>query len=88
MIAAKPLPAPPSLPRAPALAYAPAMDPAPDDRALMLRSGGKVSAIHVTAPAGLDDGSTVRGDGWTLTLDPGWRLEPADRVGDYRIGPR
>jgi hypothetical protein len=43
------------------------------------------SAVVVPAPA---SGGTTAGDGWTLTLAPGWRLEPDERPGDLRLSTR
>ena len=51
----------------------------------VLRADGSASVIHVVAPTAVDGTSTVQGDGWSLTLSPGWTLEPADRIGDYRL---
>ncbi len=42
------------------------------------------SAVVVPAPLTTAD-NLVTGDGWTLTLAPGWRLEPDERVGDLRL---
>ncbi len=41
----------------------------------------------VRAPAVIEaDGErTVEGPGWTLELEPGWRLAPASRKGDFRL---
>lgn len=40
------------------------------------------SAVAVAAPA---DASALAGQGWTLQLNPGWRLVPGERAGDYSI---
>lgn len=45
------------------------------------------SAVVVPAPASTSAG-TAAGDGWTLTLAPGWRLEPDERPGDLRLSTR
>jgi hypothetical protein len=43
--------------------------------------------ITVSAPT--DSGATsVKGEGWTLELNPGWELEAATRTGDQTIGRR
>jgi hypothetical protein len=42
------------------------------------------SALVVSAPAEAT-GSTVTGDGWTLTLEPGWKIVPGSRNGDYTL---
>jgi hypothetical protein len=44
------------------------------------------SALVVPAPASAA-GSKVVGDGWTLTLKPGWTLVPGVRAGDYVLAP-
>jgi hypothetical protein len=40
--------------------------------------------IAVPAPATIEDG-VLRGDGWTVRLEPGWRATSAPREGDLRI---
>ena len=42
------------------------------------------SALVVSAPA-MTTGSTVTGDGWTLTLKPGWSIAPDARSGDFTL---
>jgi hypothetical protein len=42
------------------------------------------SALVVSAPA-VATGSTVTGDGWTLTLEPGWKVVPDARSGDFTL---
>jgi len=42
------------------------------------------SALTVPAP-GSTDGTTLRGDGWTLTLAPGWVVRPGRRTGDFQV---
>ncbi|MBI3401062.1 MAG: hypothetical protein HY048_06550 [Acidobacteria bacterium] len=42
----------------------------------------------LTVPAPTDaDGPTLHGDGWTLTLAPGWVVRPGPRAGDFRVTP-
>ncbi|MCA1732413.1 MAG: hypothetical protein LC732_02280, partial [Acidobacteria bacterium] len=31
------------------------------------------------------DGSTLSGDGWSVTLSPGWTAHPAEREGDLEV---
>lgn len=31
------------------------------------------------------DGSTLRGDGWIVTINDGWRAQPGERAGDLRV---
>lgn len=40
------------------------------------------SGIHVSAPTNLSS-SPLQGDGWTLELNPGWKIEHGERTGDY-----
>jgi hypothetical protein len=52
-----------------------------DDGALLRKGLATVSAAHA-------DVAGLKGDGWTLTLKPGWSLKPGDRHGDLQlIGP-
>ena len=44
------------------------------------------SAVIVRAPS-IATGSSVKGDGWTLELKPGWKLVPATRKGDFILAP-
>jgi hypothetical protein len=44
------------------------------------------SALVVTAPQS-SAGSNVSGDGWTLTLKPGWKIVPDARPGDFALSP-
>ncbi len=40
----------------------------------------------VTVPAPVDrTGTVLKGDGWTLTLAPGWTLRPGPRSGDFQL---
>lgn len=40
--------------------------------------------LTVPVPANVD-GMTLSGDGWTLTLAPGWVVRPGARSGDYQV---
>lgn len=44
------------------------------------------STLTVPAPESVD-GSTLEGDGWKVTLEPGWAVRPDAREGDYRVVP-
>ena len=45
------------------------------------------SALVVAAPT-VTTGNSVTGDGWTLTLQPGWSIVPGARKGDFTLaGP-
>jgi hypothetical protein len=63
-----------------------------DDWGILEVTGGALlnpdwSAVVVPAPASTSTG-TAAGDGWTLTLAPGWQLEPDERSGDLRLACR
>jgi hypothetical protein len=45
------------------------------------------SALVVSAHEPLTIGETITGDGWTLTLKPGWNIIPDARAGDFRLSP-
>jgi hypothetical protein len=40
------------------------------------------SAVIVVATSAIT-GSTIKGDGWTLELKPGWKIVPGARKGDF-----
>lgn len=40
------------------------------------------SAVIVVAPS-VNAGSSLKGDGWTLELRPGWKIVPSSRKGDF-----
>ena len=44
------------------------------------------STLTVPAPANLE-GSTLSGDGWTVTLTSGWVVRPGPRAGDFQVVP-
>jgi hypothetical protein len=44
------------------------------------------SAVSVAAPTEVLDAS-ARGNGWTLTLSPGWKIVPGARTGDLVVAP-
>lgn len=51
--------------------------------ALMIHGpGGRVIQIHLSAPAD-PAARPLKGDGWTLQLNPGWTLTPGTRNGDH-----
>jgi hypothetical protein len=63
-----------------------------DDWGILEVTGGALiktdwSAAVVPAPASGSAGAAA-GDGWTLSLAPGWRLEPDQRPGDLRLACR
>jgi hypothetical protein len=42
------------------------------------------SAVVVVSPS-LSTGSTLKGDGWTLELKPGWKIVPGTRAGNFML---
>jgi hypothetical protein len=63
-----------------------------DDWGVLEVTGGALikadwSAVVIPAPASASAGIAT-GDGWTLSLAPGWRLEPDERPGDLRLAGR
>jgi hypothetical protein len=42
------------------------------------------SGVSVVAPPSIE-GSNIHGDGWTLTLKPGWKIIPGARKGDFLL---
>jgi hypothetical protein len=53
------------------------------EQVLMSPDGNRLT---VPAPAKVD-GPTLSGDGWTMTLAPGWTVRPGPRPGDYEVVP-
>jgi hypothetical protein len=48
-----------------------------------LRSAdGATLSVPITGPL---EGSTLQGDGWSITLNPGWVVQPAARAGSFTI---
>ena len=52
--------------------------------ALLVREGGKVTKIFLSAPADVK-ARPLKGDGWTLELTAGWKLTPGQREGDLAL---
>lgn len=50
--------------------------------ALMTREAGTMKSITLSAPAGAEV-RPLRGDGWTIELNAGWKLAHGARKGDY-----
>jgi hypothetical protein len=46
-------------------------------------SDGTTLSVPVTRPL---EGTTLKGEGWTATLNPGWVVRPAARPGSFTIG--
>lgn len=53
---------------------------------LIVREGGRVAWLQVPVPADLA-ARPLRGDGWTLEPEKGWRAVPGSRAGDYTLKP-
>ena len=52
---------------------------------LLIRSEqGGLQEAHVPAPKDLAT-LPIHGDGWTLTLNAGWKIVPGTRSGDYTL---
>ena len=47
--------------------------------------GGSLIRAQVPAPQSTT-GSPIKGDGWTLTLNDGWKIVPGERQGDFKVG--
>jgi hypothetical protein len=43
---------------------------------------GATLSVPVNGPL---EGTTLKGDGWTATLNPGWVVRPAERPGSFTI---
>src|SRR5262249_40892919 len=54
------------------------------DGVLMLRAGGRITKLHVAAPA-MSDARLLQGGGWKLELKEGWTLTPGSRPGDFAL---
>ncbi len=54
---------------------------------LMVRRNGMIVRVQVPAPVNANS-RPLKGDGWTLTLEKGWRVAPGDRAGDYVLKPQ
>jgi hypothetical protein len=52
--------------------------------AILTRKEGQLVKVTVSAPTNLQ-AKPLQGEGWTLELKEGWRLEPGERRGDYTL---
>jgi hypothetical protein len=52
------------------------------DGGVLRSADGTTLSVPITIPL---DGTTLRGDGWTATLNPGWVVRPAARAGSFTI---
>jgi len=49
---------------------------------LLVSTDGETLTVPAPSSAG---GSTLTGDGWALTIAPGWAARPGPRAGDLRV---
>jgi hypothetical protein len=56
-----------------------------DRSTIVVPAGSMTTRFDGGAPSATD-GSTFKGDGWTLTLATGWIVRPSARPGDYEVG--
>ena len=52
------------------------------DGGVLRAAGGATLSVPVTRPL---EGTTLQGDGWSATLNPGWVVRPAARPGSFTI---
>jgi hypothetical protein len=53
------------------------------DGAMLVRENGKFARVVVQAPKpSAGNSGAIEGEGWKLTLAPGWRLAEGTRKGD------
>lgn len=55
---------------------------------LWVTQGGANQHFRIPAPAEVNaEALDITGENWTLTLEPGWRLKPEARAGNYLLAP-
>jgi hypothetical protein len=52
------------------------------DSGVLRAADGRTLSVPVTGPL---EGTTLQGDGWRVTLNPGWVVRPAARPGSFAI---
>jgi hypothetical protein len=52
------------------------------DSGVLRAADGRTLVVPVTKPL---EGTTLQGDGWSATLNPGWVVQPAARPGSFVI---
>ena len=52
------------------------------DGGVLRAVGGATLSVPVTGPL---EGTTLQGDGWSVTLNAGWFVQPAARPGSFTI---
>jgi hypothetical protein len=55
-----------------------------DGDAMIVRKDGHLAEVRLAKPA--KTGDEMRGDGWSMKLNEGWRIIPGQRPGDVTIG--
>ena len=56
--------------------------PAAGSGGVLRAADGATLSVLVTGPL---EGTTLQGDGWTVTLNAGWLVQPAARPGSFTI---
>jgi hypothetical protein len=54
------------------------------DGGVLRSADGATLSVPVTEPL---EGTTLEGNGWSATLNPGWVLRPAARPGSFTVVP-
>jgi hypothetical protein len=52
------------------------------DSGVLRAADGRTLSVPVTRPL---EGTTLQGDGWSVTLNPGWVVRPGERPGSFAI---
>ena len=52
------------------------------DKGVLRAADGSTMSVPVTGPL---EGTALKGDGWSVTVNSGWVLRPAARPGSYTI---
>lgn len=52
------------------------------DGGVLRSADGRTVSVPVTSPL---EGTTLQGDGWRVTLNPGWVVRPAARTGSFAV---
>ncbi len=52
------------------------------DSGVLRAADGRTLSVPVTGPL---EGTTLQGDGWSVTLNPGWVVRPAARPGSFAV---
>ena len=52
------------------------------DKGVLRAADGNTLSVPITGPL---EGTTLKGDGWSVTLNSGWAVRPAERPGSFTI---